>query len=240
MNWWEGFFDEEYARHFLPPRVDDQARQIAHLLELTPGQRVFDQCCGQGRFSAALARQGLLPYGVDACEDYVLTARTTCPQGHFYCADASTFQTEVACHGAFNVFSSFGYSADDRFNLEMLKQAAASLQSQGLFLLETINFANVLVNFEPTMVTHLEGGLTLQRHSELDWSQGMLRQEWILTRPDQTNRRHSTCTRVLLPRDLGDMLRAADLQPERLLGNLAGDEFAQDNPRLVWLARRWN
>lgn len=238
MNWWQGFFDEEYARYFLPLEVEEQSLQIARLLELHPGQRVFDQCCGQGRFSLGLAQQGLVPIGVDACAEYVEAARTACPEGQFFCADATAFRTELPCHGGFNVYSSFGYSADDRFNLEMLKQACASLLPQGLFLLETINFANVLVNFQPLMVTQLEEGLQLERRSRLDWSQGMLRQEWTLTRPDQTSRRHSTCTRMLLPRELGEMLQAAGLEPERLLGNLAGDEFAQDNPRLVWLARR--
>ncbi|MBX3171377.1 MAG: methyltransferase domain-containing protein [Candidatus Eremiobacteraeota bacterium] len=237
MNWWEGFFDEEYARHFLPAQVEEQAGQIARLLELKPGQRVFDQCCGQGRFSRALAQLGILPVGVDACADYVEAARAACPEGRFFCADASGFHTED-CHGGMNVYSSFGYSADDRFNLDMLKCARHSLRPGGRFLLETINFANVLVNFQPTIVTHLDAGLILERHSRLDWQQGMLRQEWILRRPDQSCRHHSTCTRILLPRELGEMLRAAGLEPERMLGNLAGEEFAQDNPRVVWLARR--
>ena len=238
MNWWEGFFDEEYARYFLPPQVEEQARLVAGLLQLNPGQRGFDQCCGQGRFSQALARLGLQPVGVDACEEYVEAARAACPQGHFFCADASVFQSEVPCHGGFNVFSSFGYSADDGFNLNLLKCAHSSLCPGGWFLLETINFANVLVNFQPTMVTQVAEGLRLERHSRLDWSEGMLRQEWTLIRPDQSRRRHSTCTRILLPRELGEMLQAAGFEPVRMLGNLAGDPFAQDNARVVWLARR--
>lgn len=238
MNWWEGFFDEEYARYFLPTQVEEQAEQVARLLELSSGQRVFDQCCGQGRFSRALAGLGMLPFGVDACGEYVEAARQACPQGRFFCADATAFRTELPCHGAFNIYSSFGYTADDHLNLEMLKRACASLQPRGLFLLETINFANVLVNFQPTLVTHLDDGLRLERQSQLDWHQGMLRQQWTLTRPDQSRRSHSTCTRILLPRDLGDMLRVAGLEPERMLGNLAGADFAQDNPRVVWLARR--
>lgn len=238
MNWWESFFDEEYARHFLPPQVDEPARQIVDLLGLKSGQRVFDQCCGQGRFSRALAQQGFYPVGVDACAEYVEAARAACPRGEFFRADASRFQTTEPCHGGMNVYSSFGYSADDDFNRALLQRAHASLRPGSLFVLETINFANVLVNFQPTIVTELESGLTLERQSRLDWYHGMLHQQWTLTRPDGSHRRHSTCTRMLLPRELGDMLREAGFEPERMLGSLAGQEFAQDNARVVWLARR--
>ncbi len=238
MNWWGIFFDEEYAHHFLPPDVEEQAGQLAQLLQLTAGQTVFDQCCGQGRYSRALAQEGVAPLGVDACAGYVIAAAEACPQGQFFCADASIFCTPRLCDAGFNVYSSFGYSADDDFNLAFLQRAAESLRPGALFVLETINFANVLVNFQKTLVTQLAGGLTLERRCRLDWKDGMLHQIWTLTRPDGTSRRHPTCTRMLLPRELGSLLARAGFEPLQMLGNLAGEAFAQDRPRVVWLARR--
>jgi len=238
MNWWEGLFDDEYADHFLPPDVAEQVGQLAHLLQLTAGQTVFDQCCGQGRYSRALAQKGMVPVGVDAYAGYVKAAAEACPQGQFFCADASVFRTPQLCDAGFNVYSSFGYSADDDFNLAFLQRAAESLRPGALFVLETINFANVLVNFQETLVTELEGGLTLERRCRLDWQDGMLHQIWSLTRPDGTSRRHPTCTRMLLPRELGNLLARAGFEPLQMLGNLAGAPFAQDHARLVWLARR--
>ena len=66
MNWWERFFDEDYAARFMPQDVATEAGQVRDLLQLQAGARVFDQCCGQGRFSRALADLGLVPVGVDA------------------------------------------------------------------------------------------------------------------------------------------------------------------------------
>ena len=238
MNWWQLFFDEEYAHHFLPLQVEEQAGQLAQLLQLAPGHSVFDQCCGQGRFSRALAQRGMVPVGVDAYAGYVESARNACPQGQFFCEDASVFRAPRPCDGGFNVYSSFGYSADDDFNLAFLQRAADSLRPGALFVLETINFANVLVNFQKTLITEFEGGLTLERRCSLDWKDGMLHQTWTLTRPDGSSRRHPTCTRILLPRELGQMLSQAGFEPLQMLGNLAGDAFAQDNARVVWLARR--
>jgi SAM-dependent methyltransferase len=238
MNWWENFFDRDYARHFLSGEVAEEADHLLALLNLQPGSRVLDQCCGQGRFSAALARRGLQPVGVDAMPAYIEDARQKCPTGEFFCGDAGRFVANPVCDGAFNVYSSFGYCQRDEDNARLLIAARASLRQGARLVLDTINFANVVANFKPSMRQQFEDGLVVERISRINWECGLLEQRWQFRRADEPVREHSTQTRMFMPADLAEMLRQNGFQPERLLGSLAGQPFERDHPRLVWVARR--
>ncbi|MBS2036320.1 class I SAM-dependent methyltransferase [bacterium] len=238
MNWWENFFDQDYARRFLPAEVENEASQLLGLLQLQSGSRVFDQCCGQGRFSQALARRGLTPVGVDFCSDYIQAARRECPQGEFHCQDAGTFVSEPVCDGGFNVYSSFGYSERDQDNARLLRAAHASLRPGARLVLDTINFANVVANFRPSLIRDFEDGLVVERLSQIDWERGLLQQRWFFRKQGEPERQHFTQTRMFMPRDLAELLRAAGFEPLDLLSGLDGAPFERDRPRLVWVARR--
>ena len=67
-----------------------------------------------------------MPVGADLCDDYVRRAKQVCCRsvdGDFHLADAFEFTPTTACHGAFNWYSSFGYSHCDGRNQQMLHRA---------------------------------------------------------------------------------------------------------------------
>jgi len=238
MNWWEQFFDEDYAARYMPKDVSDDAAHLRDLLQVGVGARVFDQCCGQGRFSRALAELGLLPLGVDANAEYVERARQACPAGRFFCQDARDFRATPACEGAINVYSSFGYVADQASSLRMLSSAFHSLRPGSRMVLDTINFARVISEFQPLMVQNFEDGARVERHSRLNWEQGVMEQEWITDRPGLERRTQASATRMFWPRDLADLLRTAGFETVDLYGDLNGSSFETSSRRLIWVARR--
>ena len=238
MNWWERFFDEDYAARFMPQEVDIEAGQLRNLLQLQAGARVFDQCCGQGRFSRALADLGLVPVGVDANAEYVERARKSCTAGRFFCQDARDFRAKPVCQGAFNVYSSFGYVPDHASSVRMLSSALHSLRPGSRMVLDTINFGRVVSEFQPLIVQSFEDGVRVERHSRLNWEEGLLEQHWIFERPGQERRTQATATRMFWPRDLADLLRTAGFEPVELYGDLSGSPFETSSRRLVWVARR--
>ncbi len=69
MSWIQEFFDELYLRtyeQFLTvERSMREAEMIAKLLNLSPGEKVLDIACGQGRHAVPLAKMGLKVVGVD-------------------------------------------------------------------------------------------------------------------------------------------------------------------------------
>ncbi|MFN8607278.1 MAG: class I SAM-dependent methyltransferase [Vulcanimicrobiota bacterium] len=238
MKWWEDFFDQEYAHRFLEREVEPDVFQLLELLELGAGSRILDQCCGPGLHSRVLARRGLTPVGVDLCADYIDTARANCPAGEFVCQDAGQFVADPPCDGAFNVYSSFGYSACDRENARLLQAARSSLRPGARLVLETINAANVITNFQPLISHQFADGQVAERVSWLDWERGLLKQNWRIRRPGQADREHATQMRLFLPSELAGLLSACGFEPLRLLGGLQGGPFQRDSPRMLWVARR--
>ena len=51
-EWWQSLYDDTFADFYLVPRDDAELQAtlafLRHRLDLKPGDRVFDQCCGVG------------------------------------------------------------------------------------------------------------------------------------------------------------------------------------------------
>ena len=240
MNWWSSFYSPCYGQLFLQSEPGPEVEFLIAQLSLAPGARLFDQCCGAGRLSRALARRGYNVVGVDQAEDYVAHARASCPTGdcEFFCCDALDFTAPSACDGGFNAYSSFGYFPDDNRNLAMLTAAARSLKPGAPFLLDSTNMARVLAHFQPTLVSEPAAGLRLTRHSHFDWERGLLLQHWLYEHADGSRDESRSALRLYLPHQLADLLDGAGFEPEQIYGDYDGAAFRSDSRRAIWRARK--
>src|SRR5881394_1515468 len=120
-NWWQAFFDDDYAAYGLastkPDVIAKMCDFIVSTLQLSPGMTVFDQCCGIGRLSVPLAERGIRIIGVDQSAAYIDRARREAQArrlpGEFHVGDAFEFVCAKPCDAAINWFTSFGYCEDD-------------------------------------------------------------------------------------------------------------------------------
>jgi SAM-dependent methyltransferase len=64
-------------------------------LELRPGQRLLDLCCGTGHTVAAALERGVAACGIDLAPAMVDRARQTCPAGTFHVGDAEAIDAEA-------------------------------------------------------------------------------------------------------------------------------------------------
>src|SRR5262249_53201722 len=142
-GWWESLYDELAAEVFLaatdPAELDATATFLIDHLALSPGDLVFDQCCGIGTVALALAGRGLRVLGVDQSEPYVRRAaaeaqRRGLPGCSFHAGDACAFAPAQRCAAAFNWRTGFG-NADDEANGRMLARAFEALRPGGRFAL---------------------------------------------------------------------------------------------------------
>ncbi|MGE0320742.1 MAG: class I SAM-dependent methyltransferase [Polyangiaceae bacterium] len=228
------------------------ASQLWAWLELAPGARVFDQCCGDGSLSLELARRGTCGYGVDISELFIGTARRMATEANldveFSAADASTWHSPQPCDAGFNWGTGFGCFLEDSQNQAMLAAAAASLKPGALFVLDYYNVAGVLASFKPEFSYTRQRGerdaadhreVQITRTSELDLRRGALHQIWRLQEaghaPTELPR---TTTRLYLPRELCGMLEAAGFAPLTLFGSAEGEVLSLSSPRCLVLARR--
>lgn len=249
-QWWVDFHVAEMADLFLEREDQDELQStidfLVDKLGLSPGDRVFDQCCGIGNISHRLALNGAYCVGVDLCRLYIDRAKSVTHERdlpcEFFCDDAYSFVAPSPCEGAFNWYSSFGYAASDDQNSQMAARAFESLKPGGVYALDVPNFPFLMRNFQRYMVRHgknHEGRkVTCIRESDLDLYQGVLRQSWqwiVEGRPIDT--RYSAL-RIYLPHQLIDMLRAVGFTDVRAFGNLNDAELTMDSPRLILTARR--
>ena len=77
-NWWTDLYDDLLAGVLLEGTDTHEIHRtvsfLKNALELSSDDLVFDQCCGTGRISVALADQGFRVLGIDLIESYVESA----------------------------------------------------------------------------------------------------------------------------------------------------------------------
>lgn len=246
-DWWEGFYNDTLADMFLagPRELDATVDFLSRKLNLAPGSVVFDQCCGIGSLSGALAERGMHVIGVDLCESYIRRGRETVARRELRCdlrqGDAFEFLPERPCDAAFNWYSSFAYSEDDQRNAQMLRRALESLKPGGRFALDFPNVPGVLRGFMPAMLRRHDGAdgeVLLVRESAIDLARGMLRQEWIYLFPDGRRVTTRSGVKLYMPHLLGDMFRSCGFVDVEFCGSIGGEALTLDSPRCICMARR--
>jgi SAM-dependent methyltransferase len=249
IPWWASFFDDLYARVGLtggdPALIEQIVEFLIGALELEPGMTVLDQCCGIGRLSLPLAQRGMRVIGVDQSAEYVDRATHKAASGgltcEFHCADAMEFVSPRPCDAAFNWFTSFGYLEDDEINLRMLQRAFESLAPGGRFVIDLINAAAVLADFRSMMVYPAQdraGGIVVLTDNRADLPRGMVESAWTFIEPDGRRQTRRVSTRLMMPHELGRLLRRCGFVDIRMAGWIDGSPLSLNSRRCIALARK--
>jgi SAM-dependent methyltransferase len=239
---WESLESFLFSQLRSSAMTEREIEQMLILLHPPPGAAVLDLCCGPGRHSLALARRGFQVTGVDRTARYLATARAAATREglliEFVQEDMRHFQRPAAFDLALNLFSSFGYFADEAENLQVLQHLHASLKPGGQVLLEMAGKEPLARTFQPR---------TWQRHAERDeylleerivqegWR--WVENHWIwIHGPEQ--RVFTFRLRLYSGAELLDLLSAAGFSAVQLYGSLAGTPYDHTAPRLVAVATK--
>jgi SAM-dependent methyltransferase len=249
-DWWTEFFDDDYAAVGLahePAELIERAVDfIVRMLELRPGQTVFDQCCGIGRISIPLARRGIRITGIDLTQSYVDIARRRAADEslpcEFHLGDAFRFVAPQSCDAAINWFTSFSYSSDDAMNERQLQNVFDSLKPGGRFLMDFLNVARVMAEFRPAIVNRSPAaagdGLIVLQEPTPDFVTGMLESDWTFFYPDGHREVRHIATKMYLSHEIVQMLRRRGFSDFQLFGSIDGEPFERMSKRLIVRARR--
>lgn len=245
MTWWRSLYDDLVADVLLvrrdPSEVEDTVRFLERRLELSPGARVFDQCCGIGSLAAPLAARGYCVIGVDQATGYIERARRADPDIELHVGDADRFVCAPPADAAFNWATSFGYAATDEENLAMLERAFESLAPGGRFALDVLALPGVLRHFQPRMENRRStatGDVVLVRDTTIDVVRGAMLKRWAFTLPDGREITRESSVRLYLPHTIGELLSEAGFAVEGMLGAIDGRPLDIDSLRCIAIARR--
>jgi len=244
-DWRVEFFDDVYADLALSrtkAQSDAIAKIVVEIAALVEGDVVFDQCCGRGDLSLALARAGMRVFGLDLCAPYVERAQGRARSERAGCAflvaDAAVNAAPSPCRCVVNWFSSFGYGATVVQDQAFLDRAFDSLGPGGVLVLESLNLPRLHSSFQERMERNAvgpEGTTRVVRTSRIVGES--LEQSWRIELPDGRVLVRPSRLRLHPPEAIEAMaVRAGLVLNGRFDG--AGAPWSPHSERLIVAARR--
>jgi len=170
LSWFESWFNSPYYHVLYSHRSEAEARdfirRIVLKLNLQPQAKVLDIACGKGRHARTLHALGLEVDAFDLSENSINEAKKTEVEGlHFYVGDMRKPFKENHYDAAFNLFTSFGYLANDKENSEAFTASVTNVKKGGCFIVDYLNAARSLAQLVPSETIEKEGIIfQIRRH----------------------------------------------------------------------------
>jgi ubiquinone/menaquinone biosynthesis C-methylase UbiE len=242
--WWEVYFDELYLRMFdtilTPERTAQEVAGVMTLLDLKPGARILDLCCGQGRHAVFLTRAGYRVTGLDR-SDYLLgraqqAAARAGVEVPWVRGDMRRLPWQGQFDACVNLFTAFGYFEDEDENEEVLRQVGRVLKPGGMFFLDVSNRDYYLLRLWPNGWRRHGQAVILE---ETDFDPITCRFTMTFTWADGAKWESLThSVRHYTAPELAGMLERAGLEPIEYYGDFDGQEFDLYSKRLIIIARK--
>lgn len=161
-NWFIDWFNTSYYHTLYQHRDEKEAcRFIDNLcgkLNIKSGVKILDLACGKGRHSNHLAKRGYITTGIDLASESIAEANKNAVEGaHFEVHDMRETHKQNAYDYIFNLFTSFGYFANEEENIDVLKAVKESLKNDGVFILDFLNVKKVIPNLVASETKKLDG-----------------------------------------------------------------------------------
>lgn len=235
-EWFEQWFGEEYLRLYPHRDDDDAARAIALIGQVVPlpGCRVLDLACGPGRHAAHLAERGARVVGFDLSMPLLARARQRLGR------DATLVRGDMRMFpfrsGSFdavlNLFTSFGYFADDAQHQAVLAGAARLLAPGGVFVLDYFNTQVVRESMVPSEERSVQDGRAVITRRLSSEGRYIVKEIHLV----DDGRSFLERVRMFTVEDLEALLTGAGLRVRQRFGDYDGAPLAPDAPRIILVA----
>ncbi len=151
QDWFESWFGSPYYKILYQNRDELEAQafvdKLIQYLQPLKHSRMLDIACGEGRYAIQLAEGDYDVTGIDLSHLSIEKAKAYETEDlHFYVHDMRfPFYINYFDY-AFNIFTSFGYFANDRDHVMAAKSFAAALKKDGILVIDYLNRDHVLSN----------------------------------------------------------------------------------------------
>src|SRR5271157_1214208 len=216
MEWFEDeeFWRELYPYMFPPERMAAVGAEVDQVLALTGvhAGAVLDLCCGPGRHAVEFARRGFAVTGVDRSPFLLDRARERAAEWgvgiEWVMEDMRRFRRTGAYHLACNIFTSFGYFADEDDDLRVLRNVHESLNEGGVLVMELLGLERLARMWRDSWCEDYPDGTTIVRRPRLRDNWRRVANEWILLKDGRARTFHFEHS-LYSGRDLTNCLRRA-------------------------------
>jgi SAM-dependent methyltransferase len=235
-GWFTEWFNDDYLKVYAH-RNEDEAQSIVDLIDARiPGLGhglTLDLACGAGRHLPYLAgRQRVV--GLDLSQRLIDVAREADPRARLVRADMRSLPFR---RGAFtlvaNLFTSFGYFADDADSVRMLREVGRVTARGGWLVLDFLNAPSTrrsVVPFDQQQI----GELHVEQRRRITTSGRFIVKNIRLGGVRDFIER----VRLFEPADLVAMVHVSGFDVQDVYGDYAGHALTPESPRSIVIARR--
>jgi len=241
MSWYEGWFGSDAYDLVYDHRDEAEAGRLVDLVESgidpAPEAHIVDVGCGRGRHARTFARRGYRVTGVDLSDTAIAEARDRTRSdldATFVQGDMREPVCQGCADGVVNLFTSFGYFADDAENERALAAMTSALRPGGWFLQDFLNAPQVMDSLRPTDTTTVDG-VTIEQHR---WIENDRINKRITIDHDGDTETYRESVRLFTLDDLMTMYADVGLDLVTTYGDYDGSPYTDNSPRLLLYARR--
>jgi len=240
----QAFWERAYPVLFSPASFEQADEEAAELLDVVGVRegRVLDLCCGPGRHAVPLAKRGFDVTGVDLSGYLLDKARAHAASKkasvEFVEQDMRDFVRPGAFDLILNLFTSFGYFATEREDIQTLNNMVESLSDDGVLVIDVLGkealAERLHANRNP--IEENDGSLLVQRIEVFeDWCRVKIQS--LLVRGDHLDRVELEHT-LYSGKELRELMNWAGLSRVELYGSLDGKPYGPGATRLVAVGRK--
>jgi SAM-dependent methyltransferase len=243
-DWWKDFFNGlvvDFWRAAMPPEATAaEADFYEKQLSLSPGARVLDVPCGDGRLALELARRGCLVTGVDISEEFLRAARASAAGRGLAVdwrkAEMRDLPWREEFDGAFCAGSSFGFLGDAG-DLEFLRAASRTLKPGARFAIDAVKAEEILLPLSPESRVMEVEDIRFEAENRYDRATRSMESRYTITRGARRETRTAR-HRIYSLAEVRGMLEEAGFEEIEALGSLSGEPFQAGSTRLILVAAR--
>jgi len=213
---------------------------LVSLINLHPGMRICDLCCGVGRHSLELARRGFQVTSVDRTALYLQEAKKKAQtEGlniQFVREDMRRFCQPNSFDAVINLYTSFGYFEEQVDNRTVLENIYKSLKNNGKLVMELVGKEVVARIFQERDWIE-EDGFVLLEERKVGKNWGSMSNRWIILK-NGNKYEHRFHHRLYSAVELCNMLSSCGFQQVETYGGLDGSPYDQKANRLVLVGQK--
>jgi SAM-dependent methyltransferase len=237
-EWFESWFGEDYVALY-PHRNAAEAGRAVELIErvasVPAGGRALDLACGAGRHSRVLAEHWWTA-GLDLSEVLLRLAKREKIDASFARGDMRVLPFRTgAFHLVVNLFTSFGYFADDESHLHVVQEVARVTAPSGTFVLDFLNTVHLRDTLVPYDEREIGDRVVEQRRSISDDGRYVVKRICIRGVPDKE---YVERVRLFEAGDLTYMMKTAGFTVSNAFGNYDATPLSDESPRAILFGTR--
>ncbi|WP_139959642.1 class I SAM-dependent methyltransferase [Flavicella sediminum] len=160
-DWFTDWFNTKYY-HILYQHRDDYEAQVfmnnlVRFLNISKGSSILDLACGKGRHSIYLNTLGYNVTGADLSINSIKHASLSKNESLNFIVQDMRLPFPFKKDVVFNLFTSFGYFADDQEDIRVLENIKNCLNKDGVAVLDYLNVTKAIKNLVAEEEVTLDG-----------------------------------------------------------------------------------